>query len=49
MKQLKEDQQEQLASSIELLENLIQHQNQLLEIYKQELNDISIELSKEQA
>jgi DNA gyrase/topoisomerase IV subunit A len=48
MKQLKED-QEQLTSSIELLENLIQHQNQLLEIYRQELVQIKIELFKEQS
>ena len=46
MKQLKEDQSaQQLASSIELLENIIQHQQQLLETYKQELNQISIEIA----
>jgi hypothetical protein len=49
MKQDKEDQQEQLASSIELLEALIQHQKQLLETYRQELDQIRIELSKEQS
>ena len=41
--------QERLALYVELLEAHIQQQDQLLETYKQELDQIIIELSKEQA
>jgi hypothetical protein len=41
--------QERLALYVELLEAHIQQQDQLLETFKQELDQIIIELSKEQA
>jgi hypothetical protein len=41
--------QERLALYVELLEAHIQQQDQLLETFQQELDQIIIELSKEQA
>jgi hypothetical protein len=41
--------QERLALYVELLEAHIQQQDQLLETYKQELDQIIIELSTEQS
>jgi len=56
MKQLKDfayasrsNPEECLALYVELLESHIQRQNQLLETYKQEFDQISIQLSKEQS
>jgi hypothetical protein len=56
MKQLKDQAyksrshpQERLALYVELLEAHIQQQDQLLETYKQELDQIIIELSTEQS
>jgi hypothetical protein len=41
--------QERLALYVELLEAHIRQQDQLLENFKQELDEIKIELSKEQS